>query len=67
MLFVRNAIKEKVREYEVLCKKYPAFAENKILDGRPSIGGLLADLEVWRYALENDMVSESGIAAVKPR
>lgn len=51
-LFLNNAIRAKVKEYESLCKKYPEFAiERELPEGGITKGGFLQDLEVWRYAL----------------
>jgi hypothetical protein len=48
---LRHLVKEKVREYELLCKKFPQFSiEKELPDGSPSVGGLLADSRVWKRA-----------------
>lgn len=52
-LFLNGVIRAKVKEYESLCRKYPEFSsERELPEGGFTKGGLLQDLEVWRYALQ---------------
>lgn len=52
-LFLNGAIRAKVKEYEALCQKYPEFSkERELPEGGWTKGGLLQDLEVWRYVLQ---------------
>lgn len=52
LMFLNAMLRERVKEQELLCKKWPQYSKTAILsDGIESDGGMLADLKILQYAL----------------